>query len=132
MAFYRAINSLCQRRCNTLQKSRYTSSHWVLDPYWITFHDRHIWHRGFPWEWITERNKATGLLGYYNHTKILVQAGLIDGEPDIDAVCRIGFGGKCAAKSKLCEPFTTCHFPPGTSKWNKIGEGNRSMIWQQS
>jgi hypothetical protein len=50
---------------------------------------RKIWHRGFPVQLLEERHKATEDIssGFVD-----VEAGLWDGDPDIDAVCRIAGG----------------------------------------
>ena len=50
---------------------------------------RKIWHRGFPVQLLEERHKVTEDIssGFVD-----VEAGLWDGDPDIDAVCRIAGG----------------------------------------
>ncbi len=47
----------------------------------------HMWHRGYPWEFINQRlaNKKLGKVP----TKVLVQADLWNGNPDIDAMPRL-------------------------------------------
>jgi hypothetical protein len=58
----------------------------VFDPLSVT-NNRQFWHRGYPWQLISVKNKTT-YLGKKS-IKVDVQAGLWDGDPDIDAVERI-------------------------------------------
>jgi hypothetical protein len=46
----------------------------------------HLWHRGFPIQMLDERHVPTPVL---KKRKVLVQADFWDGNPDIDAICRI-------------------------------------------
>jgi len=46
-----------------------------------------LWHRGFPWEWLKRRE--TQRYAGKARRRILVQADLWDGDPDIDALCRM-------------------------------------------
>ena len=50
---------------------------------------RKIWHRGFPIQLLEERYKRTEAI---KSSLVDVEAGLWDGDPDIDAVCRIAGG----------------------------------------
>lgn len=60
----------------------------VFDPLSIT-NNKHLWHRGFPIELLPKRLDVK----YLGKTKrkVLVQAGLWDGDPDIDALARLAF-----------------------------------------
>ena len=58
----------------------------VFDPLSTTKHNQ-LWHRGYPIDLIQTKNEIRSL-GKENR-KILVQADLWDGDPDIDAICRI-------------------------------------------
>ena len=60
----------------------------VFDPLSIT-KSNFLWHRGFPIELLEERkkNKSLGKI----KRKVLVQANLWNGDPDIDAMARISF-----------------------------------------
>ena len=68
-----------------------TAKHWVtdqkvFDPLQATNH-RELWHRGFPLQLLPGRNKS-----FYEGKitrDVLVQADLWNGDPDIDAICRI-------------------------------------------
>jgi hypothetical protein len=58
----------------------------VFDPLSIT-KDNYIWHRGYPIEFLQKRHRVE----YKGKTerKVLVQADLWDGDPDIDAMARL-------------------------------------------
>lgn len=62
----------------------------VFDPISVT-ENSGLWHRGFPHELLARRHRAK-FLGRFNRPSPLVQADLWDGEPDVDAVCRIAKG----------------------------------------
>jgi len=47
----------------------------------------HVWHRGFPIEYVPTRHRVT-YVGK-RQRKVLVQADLWDGDPDIDAIARL-------------------------------------------
>tara|TARA_B100000519_G_scaffold201048_1_gene215640 strand:+ start:4555 stop:5463 length:909 start_codon:yes stop_codon:yes gene_type:complete len=58
----------------------------VFDPLSVTKHNG-LWHRGYPIEDVPKKNRVQ----YLGKTKRLVkiQADLWDGDPDVDAICRI-------------------------------------------
>jgi len=60
----------------------------VFDPLSIT-KDNYIWHRGYPIEYLQKRHRVE----YKGKTKrkVLIQADLWDGDPDIDAMARLSF-----------------------------------------
>jgi hypothetical protein len=58
----------------------------VFDPLSVT-NTKYLWHRGYPIEYLKNRHKIS-YLGKKNR-KIMVQADLWDGDPDIDAISRI-------------------------------------------
>lgn len=58
----------------------------IFDPLSITDHND-IWHRGYPLEYLKEKNDVE-YMGKFPR-KILVQADLWDGDPDIDAMARL-------------------------------------------
>lgn len=63
----------------------YTTGLDVFDPISVTEH-RELWHRGFPLQYVSMREpKLVGV----EKVKCLVQADFWNGDPDIDAVCRI-------------------------------------------
>jgi hypothetical protein len=57
-----------------------------FDPLSVTERDD-LWHRGYPIEYVPVKNKVN-YLGK-SMRKVLVQADLWDGDPDIDAMCRL-------------------------------------------
>ena len=64
----------------------------VFDPISVT-NEKHLWHRGFPIQLTSER-ELTSHEGRKTR-KVLVQADLWDGDPDIDAIQRIAIGPEC-------------------------------------
>ena len=66
----------------------YEPSGVVFDPLSVTTHN-HLWHRGFPIQEIPVKNSVRHL--GKTKRKILVQADLWNGDPDIDAICRMQF-----------------------------------------
>jgi len=72
----------------TVEIDVFTCDNHVFDPLSVT-NCKNLWHRGYPWEMIKTKNN-TSYLGKQN-LKIHVQAGLWDGDPDIDAAERIMF-----------------------------------------
>ena len=64
----------------------YESENGFFDPLSVTIHNE-LWHRGYPIEMVPTKNsiKEIGVL----KRKVLVQADLWDGDPDIDAICRL-------------------------------------------
>lgn len=65
---------------------QYTPKLDVFDPLSIT-KDNYLWHRGYPIEYLQERH----LVEYSGEIKrkVLIQADLWDGDPDIDAIARL-------------------------------------------
>jgi hypothetical protein len=64
----------------------YENAKGIFDPLSVTNVD-HLWHRGYPIELLNSRleNGKSGTI----KSRVLVQADLWDGNPDIDAICRI-------------------------------------------
>jgi hypothetical protein len=64
----------------------YSASRHVFDPLSVTNH-ADLWHRGFPVQLLPEKNQVskTGP----RRSRVLVQANLWNGDPDVDAICRI-------------------------------------------
>lgn len=58
----------------------------VFDPLSITDHS-YLWHRGYPIEYLSKRLNV--VYGGIVKRKVMVQADLWDGDPDIDAIARI-------------------------------------------
>lgn len=84
----------------------------VFDPLSIT-KDNYLWHRGYPIELLQKRL----LVNYKGYTKrkVLVQADLWDGDPDIDALARLTY--KPIVKySDIQEPFCSNKISPFNSQ----------------
>lgn len=84
----------------------------IFDPLSIT-NDNHIWHRGYPIEYLQKRHRVE----YKGKTKrkVLIQADLWDGDPDIDAMARLTF--KPIVKySDITEPFCSNKISPFNSQ----------------
>lgn len=88
---------------NVTEIDCYENEKKVFDPLSIT-NISHFWHRGYPIELLSTRlnNRFIGKI----KTKILVQADLWDGDPDIDAMCRL-MGNSPNVKISGNFPFTS-------------------------
>jgi len=84
----------------------------VFDPLSIT-KDNHIWHRGYPIEYLQKRHRVE-YKGKIKR-KVLVQADLWDGDPDIDAMARLTY--KPIVKySDITEPYCSNKIAPFNSQ----------------
>jgi len=63
----------------------------VLDPMKLTNH-KELWHRGYPIDRLYE-SKYVEYVGE-RRRKVLIQASLWDGDPDVDALCRLTYAPK--------------------------------------
>lgn len=82
-----------------------------FDPISPTNHNE-LWHRGFPIEYLPFKNN----IEYKGKTKrkVLVQADFWDGDPDIDAICRLS--KKPIIKFNKFEPFCSNQLAPFNSQ----------------
>lgn len=71
---------------NTIQVDTFDCVGQVAEPLSVTNH-KELWHRGFPLQLLKDKNN----IEYVGKTtrKVLIQADLWDGDPDVDAICRI-------------------------------------------
>lgn len=84
----------------------------VFDPLSIT-KDNHLWHRGYPIEYLQKRHRVE----YKGKIKrrVLIQADLWDGDPDIDAIARLTH--KPIVKySDITEPYCSNKISPFNSQ----------------
>ena len=90
----------------------YTTSSPIFDPLSVTEHN-YLWHRGFPVELLDKKNniKYKGSV----KRKVLVQADLWDGDPDIDAIARIVYKPNVRFK-KIKKPFGSDKISPFNSQ----------------
>ncbi len=84
----------------------------VFDPLAVTEHSQ-LWHRGFPLELLSRRHEVR----YDGKVKrrVLMQADLWDGDPDIDAIARITFA-PCVTFSKVRAPYGSDALAPFNSQ----------------
>jgi hypothetical protein len=83
----------------------------VFDPISAT-NNKYVWHRGFPIELVPDRHN----IEFKGETKrkVLVQADLWDGDPDIDALARLSF--KPNVKFDCNKPFCSDKISPFNSQ----------------
>lgn len=72
----------------TIEADFYTTDNICFDPLSVT-NQNHLWHRGYPIQLLERKNKNE----YKGKKEITVkiQADLWDGDPDIDAICRLTY-----------------------------------------
>lgn len=83
----------------------------VFDPLSVT-NTKHLWHRGYPIEYLQRRHKIS-YLGKKSR-KVMVQADLWDGDPDIDAIARMTY--KPIVKYKKLKPYASNKISPFNSQ----------------
>jgi len=84
----------------------------VFDPLSIT-KSNHIWHRGFPIEYVPKRHEVE----YLGKTRrrVLVQADLWDGDPDIDAIARLAIR-PVVKFAEITKPYCSNRISPFNSQ----------------
>lgn len=87
------------------------SDNGYFDPLSVTNHNK-LWHRGYPLTYIPTKNNVK----YLGKTKRipLVQADLWDGDPDIDAMCRLS--NMPCVKYDIKKPFGSNQISPFNSQ----------------
>lgn len=95
----------------TMEVDVYETQTKVSDPLCVT-NNKDLWHRGFPIELIKEKNNFQ----YIGKQKkeVLIQADLWDGDPDIDAICRMT--KKPMVKFEIKHPFSFTKISPFNSQ----------------
>jgi len=93
-----------------IEVDTYTTELDVFDPIFVTEH-KNLWHRGFPLQNVSKRDAK--LIGKKKIT-CLVQADFWNGDPDIDAVCRITQMPE--VEFKPFNPFTSDKIAPFNSQ----------------
>jgi len=83
----------------------------AFDPIFVTNHSN-LWHRGFPLQLVSKRkvNKKKS-----KYIEADIQADFWDGDPDIDAVCRMIYSPECLFKKKYF-PFFSNKISPFNSQ----------------
>ena len=82
----------------------------VFDPISVTNYS-HLWHRGFPIQELSRRNSVKSR----EVITVDVQAAFWNGDPDIDAICRMEHAPNCEFDGKAF-PFTSQQFSPFNSQ----------------
>jgi hypothetical protein len=85
--------------------------HNVFDPISSTLHNN-LWHRGYPIEYVPSKNN----IEYKGKSKrkVLIQADFWDGDPDIDALCRLSI--KPIVMFEKFNPFGSNQISPFNSQ----------------
>ena len=89
----------------------FESENGYFDPLSIT-NNKNLWHRGYPIEMVPTKNnvKSIGI----SKRRVLVQADLWDGDPDIDAICRLSVMPE--VKFDIVEPYGSKQLSPFNSQ----------------
>ena len=96
---------------NKVKTNFYKTNAEAFDPISVTNH-KYLWHRGFPIQILNKRNKLK------KQKKIIeadIQADFWDGDPDIDAICRMEHHPNCKFK-KECFPLASNKISPFNSQ----------------
>lgn len=95
----------------TIECNLWEPEHDVFDPLSVT-NNSQVWHRGYPIEYVPTRNRVE----YKGKTKrkVLVQADLWDGDPDIDALARLSM--KPIVKFNVKKPYCSNKIAPFNSQ----------------
>lgn len=96
---------------NKVNIDTYTSKNGVFDPLSVTEHND-LWHRGYPIQLLDSKNKVTKISNKVFNVHI--QADFWDGDPDIDAICRLS--RKPIIKFKFQKPFASTNISPFNSQ----------------
>ncbi len=102
-------NLLLKKKVNC---KKYITKQNVFDPISVTNHNN-LWHRGFPLQLLNKKNikiKSKTLKSNFD-----IQADFWNGDPDIDAICRMQFSPECKFKNNLF-PFSSNTFSPFNSQ----------------
>ena len=95
-----------------LEIKKFITNEHAFDPLSVTNHN-HLWHRGFPLQILKNKNKFNKIKKVNENFD--VQADFWNGDPDIDAICRMEHSPECRFKDSLF-PFTSNKFSPFNSQ----------------
>jgi hypothetical protein len=84
----------------TIEIDLYDTKLNVADPLSVT-NRNDLWHRGYPLEYLSDKNNVEYLGKSHRH--VLIQSDLWDGDPDIDAICRLS--KKPIVKFDITKPY---------------------------
>jgi hypothetical protein len=82
-----------------------------FDPLSVTNYP-HLWHRGFPLQFLGSRRSGSSVR---KRLHVDIQADLWDGDPDIDALCRLEHSPRCSFDEGVF-PFTSVRTSPFNSQ----------------
>ena len=91
---------------------KYSLNKKIFDPIGLTNYSQ-LWHRGFPIDYVNNRNYKK--IKNKKKNKFDIQAGFWNGDPDIDAVCRMLFKPNCNFEKKIF-PFFSDQISPFNSQ----------------
>ena len=97
----------------TLEVDCYESENGYFDPMSVTSR-KDLWHRGYPVEHVSTKNNIR-YLGKKNR-RVMIQADLWDGDPDIDAMCRIPHQPCVNLSDSVFAPYCSNNISPFNSQ----------------
>lgn len=83
----------------------------VFDPIGATNY-HHLWHRGYPLQLLTQRDYSRKSI---RHLTPMIQADFWDGDPDVDAICRLEHAPECHF-DPACFPIASNTISPFNSQ----------------
>ncbi len=96
---------------NEVEVDLFHSENGYFDPLSVTSNSK-IWHRGYPIEMVPTKNNVKPIGKDNRH--VLVQADLWDGDPDVDAICRLSM--KPEVKFDVQKPYGSKQLSPFNSQ----------------
>ena len=97
---------------NKVKAKKYITNEDAFDPISVTNY-QHLWHRGFPLQILKNKNKRKDIKNI--NSNFDVQADFWNGDPDIDAVCRMEHAPECKFQTSVF-PFTSNKMSPFNSQ----------------
>jgi len=94
-----------------IETNHYETDQDCFDPVGATNHS-HLWHRGFPLQLLSKRDYSQR---YTKTVTASIQADFWNGDPDIDAVCRMEHAPECDF-DRSCFPITANKIAPFNSQ----------------
>mgnify|MGYP003706039439 FL=1 len=97
---------------NKVKAKKYITNEDAFDPISVTNY-KHLWHRGFPLQILKNKNKRKDSKNI--NSNFDVQADFWNGDPDIDAICRMEHAPECKFQTSVF-PFTSNKMSPFNSQ----------------
>ena len=95
-----------------VKAKKYITKEDAFDPISVTNY-KHLWHRGFPLQILKNKNKRKDSKNI--NSNFDVQADFWNGDPDIDAICRMEHAPECKFQTSVF-PFTSNKMSPFNSQ----------------